>query len=420
MTFAILGQVCGVPLFYTLRSGQLATLYAQKFGAGDFMVGVVNGVLMLGMLASLLLPDIVERFNKRRVLLTSLAASIIVFLPMLFIPWVASATSNRIALLVLTVSLLAHVLMLCGQRGTWFPILHDFLPSREIGRFFGRLRVSWQSASIGLFLVFSLMVSKDAPVSRFQIFLAVLLFGASLRLVFHTQLPQKPVAASGTRGPRARIRQMMSDRAFARFTFFSMVAGSLTLWMAPTLVIYAKLLDVSDRLVVLLMLTQMVSRTAGFSVWGRMADREGLPKLYRWGFSLIAAGFAMWLPISYLARAQGNPQAALAWMFVSLAVLAVGESAVNIAITHHSFKLTPSERAPSYLTFQPVFMSASTGLGIMILGATFGLTQAADSKSWLNPYVIGFSATAILALALMATIRRLPYAQENPSFSPTE
>jgi len=266
-----------------------------------------------------------------------------------------------------------------------------------------------------LLLVFSLTVSKDAPVSRFQVFMAVLLLGACLRLAFHTQLPQKPVAPSGTRGFRARMGQMMRDRAFARFTFFSMAAGSLTLWMAPTVVVYAKLLGASDRLVMLAMMTQMAARTAGFAVWGRIADREGLPKLYRRGFCLIAAGFAAWLPISYLARGQGRPGAALACMFVSLAVLAFGDSAVNLSITKQSFHLTPRERAPSYLTFQPVFMYASTGLGVMVLGAVFGGIRAAETGSWLNPYVIGFALAALLALALTAAVRRLPYGPDSPS-----
>ena len=62
------------------------------------------------------------------------------------------------------------------------------------------------------------------------------------------------------------------------------------------------------------------------------------------------------------------------------------------------------------MTFQPVFMYASTGIGVVILGAAFGAIGAAESASWFNPYVIGLAVSSFLALALTAVVRRLPYA----------
>ena len=412
MRLAVVAQCFGAALTYGLGTGGLATLYAQRLGAQDFMVGLINATLWASLLTALFVPGLVERYNKRAVMVASLAIGNAVFLPVLFLPQIAAATSQRVALAWMVISLLAFTCSSAGFRFAWFPALRDFVPREQTGRFFGRLRMSWKTVTVGVFIVFAVFVGEKAPTIRFQIILAALLAGSVVRMILLTRLPQRPAQHSG-RGVVGRLKLMFSDKPFMRFTLFSIAATCAASVVFPTLILYAKRLGMSDRLVIVAMVARMASVAVSHAFWGHMADRCGTGRVYRIGLLWACAGLLLWVPVSFLARGTPHAVAAYALIFVAFAVHSCGQAGVGIAWVRHGFQLTPRERAASYLCFQPAFVQAFMAVGQLLVGAAMGLCHAQEATGRLNPYVVVIALSAVAAAGLAPFARRLPKAEQT-------
>ena len=406
MRLAIAAQCFGFPLLYSLTHGGMATLYAQRFGAQDFMVGVVNGCLSLGLLVTLAMPGLIERFNKRPIIVVSQATAIIAFLPILFLPWLA-ARSGVWALVCMAAAFLLYSCCNGGFNGSWFPALLDFVPVRKAGHFFGQLRMWWQTVMIVLYVFMPMVIGDEAATERFALVFAVMLGGVFVRMVLLTRLPQRPVHRSDRKGLGARLALIWSDKAFVRYAVFGLAARGTAALIFPTMIVYAKHLGVSERMLVVAILARMMSAAASYIVWGRMTDRHGPGRAYRLGLLLVCGGLLVWLPASYAARASGDLGAAQALIVLSFVVLSAGEAGVGLAVSRHGFQLTPVERAPTYLSLQPNFIRLTAGVGQLLVGIVLSVIHAQDFRGWVNPYVVLLLVFAVSSAGLIPLVGKL-------------
>lgn len=404
---AIMAQCVGVPLYFSLTVGGLATLYAEKFGAKDLMVGVVNGGIRWGFAVALLLPGMVERYNKRRVLATAYFAAVVVFLPLVFLPQIAAAPSSA-AVVIMAVSLLAYGCCSSGIYATWFPLVRDFVPPHRIGNFFSWLRGSWGAASVAAYLVCALVIGKEARLSTFQIILAALLGGELLRAVLITRLPQGPVKPSGLGGVRSRLRVLFSDRNFRRFMFLSLGIRVIARAFQPSMVFYMRRLDFSQREVMMAVVVGMVAGALSYGIWGRLADRHGPGLMYRIGLVLAAAAGLLWFAASYAVRGMGESGWGYTLLLLIFVLQSVCDAVTGIGLTRHSFQLTSHERAATYLNLHPTLMTMAVGVAIFLIGGILKAFTAVESVGWLNPYVIVFAGNVVLAGIIFPFIRRVP------------
>ena len=419
MRLAVWAQCFGAPVYYSMAAGGLATVYAQMFGAKDFMVGVINGSLLVGLLAGFAVPGLIERYNKRRVLLISLAVSVAAILPLLVLPRLAERFSDGAALVVMAAAMLGYSVCVAGARSTWFPALMDFVPPEETGRFFGRMRMAWQTVTIGLFIFCSLVITKDAPASRFQVVIAILIVGMVVRLALLTSLPQRPIKRSGQKNMLGRVGMMLSDKSFMQYMFFSIAGRASVLLIFPSLLVYSRLLSDSGRLgdsglladpgrfLIIAMLLKMTTAAASYQFWGRMTDRLGPGIGYRAGLAMICGAHLLWIPISYLAWVTSQGAIAGGMILLAFSLYGAAEAGLGIAITRHGFQLTPRDRAAVYLSIQPNLYWAVPGVGVLLVGWIFALCRAPHSTGWLNPYVVGIVLTAVFAAVLLLLVSRL-------------
>ena len=408
MRTAILAQCLGVPWHYSLIFGGLATLYAQQFGARDFMIGLINGALMIGTLGALWGPDLVERYNKRAVLFTSALAGVVVGLPVLFLPQLAAAIGDPPTLWVRTVLMLLGAIFQSGFSASWFPIVRDFVPVLQIGRFFGTLRMAWQLVAMGLYLLFSLFLQGDggASAASFQCILAVLLCGQIARLWLLPRLPQRPITTHHERGVFARLRLLFSEKAYRTYVIFCLLIRGGTVCIFPTLIVYGKLLGASDRMMLMAMLARMLGGSVSFPLWGRFVDRHGSGAAYRYGLLVVTASFLLWAPVT-IVMLEGHPGGPLL-LACALLLYGVGDSAINIGLTRNSFSLVSRDKAPTYLALQPALMLAWVGAGQVAVGWVFSRWRMQTLEQWLNPYLIGIALFAGVAMALMTLTPRVP------------
>jgi len=410
MRLAIFVQCTGVPWHYALAYVGLATLYAQRFGAQDFMVGLINGAFMIGMAAVIFGPDLVERYNKRPVLLGSAIMGCLVGIPVLFLPQIAHATGEAAALWIFAISMLLTAFATAGFVAAWFPITKDFVPEHQTGRFFGRLRMAWQFVMMLLYLCFSLFIRtrEEATPAFYQWILGVLFLGQVVRVFMLPYLPQRPITSLHKRGIVSRIRLLFSERRFRGFLLSVPLLRGVTLWIFPTLIIYGGLLGASDTVLLISMLARMLGSVLTFPMWGHLADHRGAGSNYRRGLLITGAAFLLWAPTTLLALNGGHAVLAHALMIFSFCLWGAGDAAVNVAMTRHGFGLTSPERAPTYLALLPGFIAVSVGLGQVMAGWVFGRLQPENLTNCLNPYVIGISLCAVFALAAIPMAKRIP------------
>lgn len=411
MRDAVVAQCVGLPLMFTLSNGGLATLYAERLGARDLMVGILNGSLWMGALIGLWTPALTERYNKRRVLVTAQVLSILFALPLLGVPLVARFGSNDAALAVMTVSLLAFGLAIGAFASAWFPALMDFVPPQEVGRFFGRLRSTWQVVVLVIYLGCAAALGPNTPMWRMQAILVVLIVTSALRTLLVARFPQRPVSGMTT-GIAARLGQVLGDRAFRRYLVLHGLATALAAALTPSMVLYMRLSGFSPRAIMFAVAAGMLATAVGFHLWGRVADRHGAGRNYRIGFTLVAAGFLLWLPASICVWGLQWTEAGYACVVAAFVLNGAGFASISIGVTHHGFRLTPRESATTYLGILPVANQGAMGLAMVGIGAALQAARAAEVTHWCNAYLIAFLAAAVASLGMIRLVRWVPGSDE--------
>lgn len=411
MRDAVLAQCVGHALMFTLTSGGLATLYAERLGARDLMVGVLNGVLWGGAVIGLWTPAFTERYNKRRVLICAQIAAVIAALPLLTVPIVAQHVSNHAALAVMIASLLALGLAIGVFASTWFPALMDFVPPAQVGRFFGRLRSTWQVVVLGIYLACAAALGPETPLWRMQVILAVLITGAALRTLLVARFPQRPIGRT-TAGVIDRVRQVTGDRAFRRYLVLHALATALAAALTPSMVLYMRLSGFSPRAIMLAVAAGMLATAIGFHLWGRTADRHGAGWNYRVGFAMLAAGFLLWAPASIAVWGAKSPGVGYAFIVAAFVINGAGFASVSIGLTHHGFRLTPRESSTTYLAVLPVANQGGMGLGMIVIGGVLQAVHASEVTDWCNAYLVAFMIASVASLGMLRLIRWVPGSDE--------
>lgn len=407
---AILAQCFGVPLYFALTAGGLATLYAEHFGAGDFMNGVVNGSVYVGCVMALLMPDLVERYNKRKVLVVATGVGALLAIPLSFLPNLRPLLSDQAVLVIMAMSLFAYSCCHGGYNGAWYPAISDFVPFRETGKFFARLRMAWMLTSLGVYIMCFLLIQSrpDAPLMWFQIIIAALTAAVFLRAFIVSRFPQRAVCSLGLRGPIARVSLMLKDRRFRRFLLLAAAATAVTKFTFPSMIKYMRHLEFGGTGVMVALVVRMAAAAVSFFFWGHLVDRHGPRRAYRIGFVLAGAACLLWVAASYAMRQAASPSLCYGILLGAWLLHGAADAGVDIAITRHGFQVTPAERAPTYLAIQPSTVTVVAGLGMILVGAALGLAKASESTGWLNPYVIGLVLNAIVAVIVYRLVRHAP------------
>ena len=74
--------------------------------------------------------------------------------------------------------------------GNWFALLHPIIPEKIRGRFFGRLRLTWQSIGIILTLLFIYTLEQFPSLSIYQAILVIISIFMVVRIFFYQQIPE--------------------------------------------------------------------------------------------------------------------------------------------------------------------------------------------------------------------------------------
>ena len=74
--------------------------------------------------------------------------------------------------------------------GNWFALLHPIIPENIRGRFFGQLRLTWQSIGILFTLIVIYILELYPTLEMYQAILGIITILMLLRMFFYQQIPE--------------------------------------------------------------------------------------------------------------------------------------------------------------------------------------------------------------------------------------
>lgn len=307
------------------------------------------------------------RWLGDRAIPLNIAGLLLLALASLAPPWAAPALA--------TAGIAIHGLGLAAFGATWMPLLEPIVPTSERGRFFGRLRMSWQAIALLAALVLAWWLARQP--GRWELAAVMLAFAGlqGIRLLVYRGIPDLTARSSGRLLPSVLAVTRSPDLLpVGSYLFLIALCTGAVPWLLGLLAL--EHLGAGAGGVVALGLCGAVGSLAGFAIGGALIDRHGCKAV----FLAAHGGFAA---ILALVLARGLlPWAELTTVYGAMFAWGAVAGAAGIARTAETMAVSPA---------------SARGLGMGILGS-LGSTGTAISAA---------AASAALACGLVAPSWRL-------------
>lgn len=248
--------------------------------------------------------------------------------------------------------------------GNWFALLHPIIPEKIRGRFFGRLRLTWQFIGVVLTFLFIYILDKYPSLEMYQAILVIISIFMAVRIMFYQQIPEleKPFPKK-----KSFLKVIGNVITIPNYLSFCSYCFLLTLFTAACPQIFnlieKDVLSFSKTEIVFIGNLLVVGALSGFILGGRMVDKFGT----KYVFMFCHFGFALIL-ILFLLRNLFPVEKIL---FVGILTLLFGlvQAASGIAMTSETLVLIPQENK-----------SLATGLWFTLYSGGAGLSGFLSSK----------------------------------------
>ena len=293
---------CISMLFWAGVNDRVVSLYILRLNpavndatlAFFFAIGPMAAILTAAM------SPLVAWRGKKRILVPFYLAASAVILLMTGLPVVANLWGPMAAVMAAGTILTVHsALRALGQSG-WFPIIDDNVPAESRGRFFGRLRTSWQLMLVACSWTVGAFLGHAPSLGRFQAILVVAAVASAVMALAITAIPEAPLAPrSGQTSFWRMLGVPFRDREFRNFLAFVTLYNVALAMPGPSAVRCLKgTLGAGDNMVVWLDTVASIGAAAALPLWGRFVDRFGGRPIFALLLPPLALINLLWLPAS--------------------------------------------------------------------------------------------------------------------------
>lgn len=233
----------------------------------------------------------------------------------------------------------------------WFALLSPIVPQAVRGRFFGRLRLTWQIVAVLFAAVAMVVLTRTSPYRDFLMVLLVINLGLLVRYPFYRRLPELEKPRPADAPLFVTLRAILPINNFASFCCYVFLLMLFTACV-PTCfgLIEKQVLHLGDRLVVTYGNLTMVGSILGYWAGGKAVDRWGTKVVFigcHLLYGLVIAAFMLRLAV---------PGLMLYWIGLLHAAFGVAYAGSSIAISTEMLALIP-----------PHHKSLSTSLNVMLM-----------------------------------------------------
>ncbi len=368
MVLAITASV-GSILASNFTAGNILSLVVLKLGAQAGFLGILSFASLAPGFFCLFTLSLVDKMAKKRLLFPGYFLSAVFAVPLLFLPFTAAVWPLWANLALITVSILLRNASTGLSSAGWFPLLQDIVPTRYVGRFFARLRTSWQSASLLSLIASAVIIGDDPTWMRFEILFVLGLISElfkSLPVLGITERPMESNNGPGSSIP-ASIIEFIRFGPLGRYNIYVFLIAFASNAVEPFKV--AMLSDLGYSAGFILAATAMVGTGAVISLglWGKIADRYGNRAI----FSITPLGMIL-TTIGWLFVGKSG---ILGMIYVMLLYLAfsIFSSGNGIAQTNYMLRAVPKNKQ-NFLTL--ILLVQRIGLAVSPLVSAAFLSNA--------------------------------------------
>ena len=283
----------------------------------------------------------------------------------------------------------------------WFALLHPLVPEKTRGRFFGRLRLTWQGFGFIFTLGVTYLLGKHESLEIYHWVLGLLVACLVIRIPFFWNIPEvEKSRPSGTPfyNSLGMVLRIPGYLPFCAYCFL------LTLFTGACPQIFSLLekdvLQFSDDRIVLIGNLMAVGAMAGFVMGGRMVDRIGTKYVFLFchlGFSavMLLVLIRNMLPLS---------------PFILMGLLTAGfglvQGASGIAMTTETLSLIPAKNKSLSSGLWLTLYTGGTGLSGVVFSQLLKLGVFSSSWSWMEHSMSDYDGLLLLCggMILLMTV----------------
>lgn len=371
MRSAIIAQCFGA-LAYIVMTRGLMLVYLTRLGIPSLRI-LVYLSLPEFLRAAIHIPCaiIADRKGIKRVgvpglILTSVGFAGLSLAPLAPSLWVEPGVALGIA-----VFAIGATMMEAG----WLSILSPIVPTAMRGRFFGRLRMSWQTAGMIYVGACAVVLKWDDSISTYQYLMAVATFGLIVRIVYYARMPELEAIPKHPVAVRAALGEIIRAPGYASFCAYVMLLGLCTGAVFNLFGLVEKdVLELSDTRVVWLGNMTLIGSVLGFLIGGRTVDRYSTRPV----FLVCHFGYATVL-VLFLVRHLAGDALLFALVTVHL-LLGILIAASSIAISTELLALIPAANKSLSTSLAGMMLRMSAAVSGLI--AAWVLEQGILTDSW--------------------------------------
>ena len=407
------------------QKGMRASILGQAFGALG-QVAFANGLVLLfltqqqfssdAIMFFLALPALTQTLciipfgfmaDRRGLKKVMVSGTLLACLGFALLP-AAGFLSGTMMTLTVTAGIVIFALGIAMFSSGWFALLQPIVPPHMRGRYFGIMRVVWQSMGLLFGVICTFLLSKDSPTAAFQIIFAFVTVCMLTRTFYTAQVPELGKPETSRESLLEALLEAVRVPGYSSFCCYVFLI-TLSTANAPNLfaLIEKDALGLGDRTIVWLGNALMIGAVLGFWLGGKAVDRLGTKVVFlmaHFAFGLVLLGF--------LARIVMPPEWVKVWLGVLNFLFGLISAASTIAVSTEMMALIPERNK-----------SLSTGLLQTLQvagGALSGLLSAAAinlnvfSPEWriagqrLSGYDSMLLLSAVLVLVLTVALGLVP------------
>lgn len=363
MRNAILGQSLGLVANQALFAGGIVILVTLNLTQNSFWAIIVHNAIYLGAFSRFFTALFAKPRSPKRFLLNQwyTAGTILVITGFITLTTHSNWTG------VFFIAGIYLFQFFSGSGGTfWFPILQDFVPQWQRGRFFARLRATWTLVALISIILISQLIQDNQP-EQYGVIIMIVGVLFLFRNFFIRKLPEIPHEIREPNGKPSLLEIWQDFKQNTNFHWFLIYIGLFGFFLGsfnPILVVFMKkYLHLQDGQNILISIIGSSGAFVAFLFCGLFVDKLGSRTMF------FFAQLFLGLIITAVAFFPGRSNY-IVYALISANILVRGlQAAFGIAATSYLFYLMNGASRALFSAMQTVAIAIMTVASTMLSGA---------------------------------------------------
>ncbi|MFH1378288.1 MAG: MFS transporter [Planctomycetota bacterium] len=377
-------------------------LNAALFSASQIMV-LMHLHQAIYMLAIVPMAFYSDRIGKKRVGVIGLLLLTVALFAFSISTMTPNAVAKGLSILGVSVYGFGYAMYVAG----WYALLSPIIPERVRGRFFGKMRFTWQTIGIGFTLLMSQLMKNPSPMV-FGIIFFVSAVSMFIGIYFYNRIEE----AEKPKPSKLRFIETVMTAArtpgympFCAYIFLLMLFTGA----CPTLfnLVCVKALAFTPRLILVMGVLLLIGRAIGFVIGGKLVDKKGTR------FVFLMSHFAFGI-ILFLFLFRGAMPDALVPFYIGALICGFGMAWASsfIATSTEMLAIAPQENKSVATAITMMLKSGGNALSGLLCGASLSLgflnTNWTLFGQTLTQYDVPILAFSIMIVLLIVTLGLIP------------